>query len=910
MSQPPSRIELLYTKLNPPPIRERLVARTRLFEKLDASLNQKLTLICAPAGYGKTTLLSQWINHRSEKIGWITLDNSDSDLAQFIQYFLAAIQCIDPNVGERIPEMLQPPQPLTGLSVWTALVNDLAVSEKEFVLILDDYHEVEAQTVHETLKYLIEHMPANLHLILASRADPPLMLPRLRARGYLIELRQSDLRFTMQDATNFLNDVMGLNLSAEDVAALETRTEGWIAALQMAALSLQGHSPDPTTRSAFIQAFRGSHRFVLDYLVEEVLGRQPPELQEFLLKTSILRRLNASLCDAVTGRMDSQDILEGLDAANLFIIPLDDERRWYRYHHLFSDLLTKHLLKTFHELAPDLHRRASFWYEKNGLMDEAIDHALATHDFERAAAMIEENVEATLMRSQVVNFLNWIEKLPNEYLLERPGLRFYHTWALLMSGQSPELIEQRLEDLLGAQGGTEITRVMSGRISILRAYLMIFQADIQHAAVLCFHALEQLPEDDIFLRSIAAWILSLARLQNSDIQNGIRTLDEVARQGQEIGNTLITVGALCDQARLYKRQGLLQRAKEILERALHLAASSQGQRLPIASKALIELGDIKREWNHLEEAEADLTESIELSRQWSEMAAFYAYFPLARIRMAHGDVEAAREAIETACQVAQKSESTDLDDLVADLQQADFLVRQGDLENAIHWAQTRGVAPDVSPEPQHDLVKSQDYVHAHLRKYQQIVLARLFIRQERTSEALVLLEALLAQSRQLGRIDLIIEIQILRALAYQIEGHTAQAMEALTQALSLAEPGGYLRIFLDEGEPIIRLIHQAASLDIAPAYTEKLLKASNMPEFSGGVAQPSLLQPQPLIEPLSKRELEVLRLLAAGMSNPEIAGELVVAVSTVHSHCKSIYSKLGVHARLDAAQRGRELGLI
>jgi len=439
---------------------------------------------------------------------------------------------------------------------------------------------------------------------------------------------------------------------------------------------------------------------------------------------------------------------------------------------------------------------------------------------------------------------------------------------------------------------------------------MIFQADIQHAAVLCFHALEQLPEDDLFLRSIAAWILSLARLQNSDIQNGIRTLDEVARQGQEIGNTLITVGALCDQARLYKRQGRLQRAKEILERALHLAASSQGQRLPIASKALIELGDIKREWNHLEEAEADLTESIELSKQWSEMAAFYAYFPLARIRMAHGDVEAAREAIETACQVAQKSESTDLDDLVADLQQADFLVRQGDLENAIHWAQTRGVAPDVSPEPQHDLVKSQDYVHAHLRKYQQIVLARLFIRQERTSEALVLLEALLAQSRQLGRIDLIIEIQILRALAYQIEGHTAQAMEALTQALSLAEPGGYLRIFLDEGEPIIRLIHQAASLDISPAYTEKLLKASNMPEFSGGVAQPSLLQPQPLIEPLSKRELEVLRLLAAGMSNPEIAGELVVAVSTVHSHCKSIYSKLGVHARLDAAQRGRELGLI
>ncbi|MBN2550882.1 MAG: hypothetical protein JXB15_17090, partial [Anaerolineales bacterium] len=590
--------------------------------------------------------------------------------------------------------------------------------------------------------------------------------------------------------------------------------------------------------------------------------------------------------------------------------PFEEGAIWSCFIRSFLQESHKHLLKSFTELVPELHRRASSWYEAQGLVDEAIDHTLASHDFERAATLIEENVEAILMRSQIMIFLNWMENLPDEHVQKHPLLCFYHTWALLMNGQSPEVIDYHFQNMVATQEETEITSTMAARISVLRAYILTFQADIQHAAALCRQALDHLPENDLFLRSTAAWILSLERLRVGDLQNGILALDEVARLGQNMGNTLITVGVLCDQARLHKRQGHLQQAKLVLERALQIATGHQGQRLPIASKALIELGDIKREWNRLEEAEADLVEGIELSRQWSEMGAFYAYLSLARIRMAQQDMDSASRAIENACQIARKSENTDLDDLVADLQQANFFIRQGDVAAAMHWAQKRGVVPGVSPEPHTVLDESQDLINSHLRKYEQIVLARLFVRQRQATEALNLLEALLAQSKELERIDLTIEIQILRALAFQISDQPTQAMEALAQALSLAEPGGYVRIFLDEGQPVIRLIRQAASRGIAPAYTAKLLAASGPPEAMEKIAEYGSSHAQAFIEPISERELEVLRLLAAGMTNREIAEELFVAVSTVHSHCKSIYGKMDVHTRSGAVQRAQEIGLI
>ena len=933
MSRPTTRTDLLLTKLHPPLVREKQVARTHLLEKLDASLNHKLTLICAPTGYGKTTLLSQWIKQRNEPTGWITLDNNDNDLAQFQRYFINAIQSIDPNAGVLIPDLLLPSQPLSTPTTWTALINDLAASEKDFVLILDDYHEVDAQAVHKTLEYLIEHMPSNLHLIIATRADPPLSLPRLRARGYLTELRLSDLRFSAEETAIFLNNIMNLGLSVREMNALETRTEGWIASLQMAAialrshLSLQMHSSDIVTRSEFIQSFSGSHRFILDYLVEEVLEYQPADLQHFLLKTSILERLSGSLCDAVLGEMESkkvdqsakswatgfpkvhsQSILEHLESANLFILPLDDERLWFRYHRLFSDLLRKRLWQMYPDLVPALHDRASDWYAREGFADEAIHHALAAKGYERAAKLIEDNVEATLMRSEVRTFLNWMERLPDEYGRNRPKLSFFHAWALLMSGQSLEVVERRLQSMANVHGPDETTGTMAGRMATLRAYSLLFQGDIILAAKLCNQALENLSESDLFLRSVVTWILIMIRLTGREQQDGRQALDKVIRMSQEIGNPLIAVAALSHQARLQMRQGCLQVAHETLGQALQLATDAQGRRLPIASEALIGLGELEREWNNLEKAEEYLNESIELASQWNELSSFDAYYPLMRLRLAQGDVAAAWEAIETAWKMAHRSDFSQIDDVIADLQRAYFFVTQGNIAEAMRWAEQRGLVSGVAPEHRPALDERQEYINTHLRKYEQLVLARAFILQGRTVETLELLETILAQARQLERTDLAIEIDILRALTFQHSGDGDRALEAFTEALALAEPGGYVRIFLDEGKPMISLLRQAASRRLVPAYVAKLLAASGEPATSDREVRPS--HAFSLIEPLSDRELEVLRLLACGLSNPEIASELYIAVSTVRTHCKNIYGKLGVCRRWGAVQRAQELGLI
>jgi LuxR family maltose regulon positive regulatory protein len=898
-----------------------------LLEKLDSALQQRLTLVCAPAGYGKTTLLSQWVERRKGPTGWVSLDRSDNDPAQFLRYFFAAIQRIDARAEAPAPKMLPAPGAFSGPSVWMPLVNQIATSEEQFIVILDDYQEVQERVVHEALDYFIERMPENMHLILATRADPPLSLPRLRARGHLSELRLSDLRFSAEETANFLNNIMNLGLAVRDIAALETRTEGWIASLQMAALSLQMHSPDFAARSEYIQAFTGSHRFILDYLVEEVLEHHPPELQDFLLKTSILDRMSGKLCDAIIIESEraqppgkspaagipagsSQSVLEHLESANLFIVPLDDERRWYRYHRLFSDLLRKRLWQTFPELVPVLHSRASNWYEQQGFAGEAIQHALAAKSYERAAALIEANVETTLMRSEVKTLLNWMERLPEEYERKRSRLSFFHTLALLMGGQSLELIERRLQSIANIQGAAEGASATTGNMAALRAYLRLFQADYQLAARLSQQALENLPESDFFLRSISAWILSMTRLASGDLQDGKQALDKVIRTSQESGNPLIAVAALSHQARFQMRQGRLQLAHETLMQALQLATDPQGQRLPIASEALIGLGDLEREWNHLEKAEDYLTESIELARQWNELSSFDAYFPLMRLRLAQGDPQGAGEAIETAWQMAHRSDFSQIDDALADFQQAYYYIMRGDATEAKRWAENRRLAPSITSEQQFPVEERQDYIETHMRKYEQLVLARALMLLGQNNEALELLQALLELARQLARTDLAIEIHILRALAFQQAGEDDRAIEALAEALSLAEPGGYVRIFLDEGEPMTRLLRQAASQGLVPAYATRLLGESGRAVPSPAEAALAASPVQTLIEPLSERELEVLRLLATGLSNPEIASELYIAVSTIRTHCKSIYGKLGVHGRWEAAQRAQELGLI
>ena len=934
---------VLTTKLHIPSLRPNLVPRRRLLDRLDLGLQKRLTLISAPAGFGKTTLLAEWIENldasRSEaiEVAWISLDKGDNDPARFATYLSAALQRAE---GGTVPESTGA---LLQESCLVELINRIAALSQVYVLVLDDYHLIAAQVIHDGVTFLVDHLSDNLHLVLATRSDPPLPLARFRARGQLIELRQTDLRFTAEEAASFLNRAMDLELSAQDVAALEARTEGWIAGLQMAALSLQGHSSQRGTRSQFVQAFTGSHRFVLDYLVEEVLDQQPAGTQQFLLRTSILERMNGSLCDALldigdwgleiedSGSIDAQTqspipnllspvsstpsqsshVLDRLDRANLFVIPLDHERGWYRYHRLFADLLRKRLWQASPQLVPDLHRRASLWHEQQGLVAEAIDHALAAPDFERAATLIEANAEAALMRSEVTSFLNWVARLPDEEVRSRPDLCFFHAWALLMSGSSLDRIQQRVQEMACAQDAPERAGVMAGRRAAIEAYLSMFRADMRRAAELCQQALAQLPDSDLFLHNIVTWILSLVRLFDKDPGEGRRALEGVIKLGQQINSPLVAVTALRYQAKLHARRGQLHRAKETLERALKVATGSDGRLLPIASEALLGLGELKRQWNDLEAAAGHLLESVELASQWSELAAFDAYFPLARIRLAQGDAEAAWQAIQTAQQIAIDSEVTIVDDIVADLQQTHMSVMQGDLEAGVRWAERRGLVSGPSavacPSPDED----PDLLTARIRKYEHLVLARLFIRQNRGVEAIALLQPLLAQATELGRIDLRIEILTLTALAHAAEGQTADALDALDGALTLAEPGGFVRVFLDEGEPMARLLRQAATQGIAPAYVAKLLAGfAGVESQTSTVARQAAAAVQPLVEPLSERELEVLRLLGTGMSNPEIAEALYVAVSTVRTHCKNIYGKLNVHSRWDAAQRGQELDLI
>ncbi len=904
MTKPGIRTPLLNTKLSIPLARPALVIRLRLLKLLDSGLQRKLTLVSAPAGFGKTTLVAGWARSSGIPVAWLSLDEKDNDPVLFFSYLFSALNAAT-GLGELALNELQSPQHPPFSSLLATWINEITRLPRQLLLTLDDYHLIENQAIHDELAYLLANLPSNLHLILIARADPPVPLARLRGLGQLVEIREAQLRFLESEAGEFFQSFADLALDQKEVLALHQRTEGWIAGLHLAGLALQGRRDI----ADFIESFTGGHHFIIDYLTEEVFNRQPDEVKVFLLQTCILERMCAPLCDAVTGNHNSQAMLHLLDRANLFILPLDGEREWYRYHRLFSDLLHKRLQQTSPEAVPALHRRASAWHEQHGLISAAIEHALSACDFERAALLVESSLEATLMRSELTTLLKWMERLPDELVRSRPTLCFFHAWAMMMSGSPLAAVEQRIQILAGAQEAQEGGEMMPGRMAALDAYLSLFRADVFRAVELSRQALQQLPEKDRFLRSIMTWILSQASLAEMDPRAGSQMLKEVFQMAQDAGNLLIAVTALCNRAKLQMRQGRLHRAREILQQALQAATGPQGQRLPIASEALFGLGELEREWNNLEKAGEYLAESIELYRQWSEMASFDAYFPLARLRLAQGDVDGARQAIETACRIAQSSDSTDLDDVIADLQQAYFLIMLGDAAGAMHWANKRGLVPVVLLKKQSAIEEGLDYISDRVRKYEHLVLARLFILQERAVEALDLLDALLGLARGLKRIDLIIETQILRALAFQRAGQNARAIEALSEALSLAEPGGYMRIFLDEGNAMIRLLQKAASQGIAPAYVSKLLAISGGLE-PGEQAAALSHRTRTLPEPISERELEVLRLLASGMSNPEIASELVVAVSTVRTHCKSIYGKLGVHRRWDAVQRARELNLI
>ena len=888
-------------------------------------MGRRLTLISASAGFGKTTLVSEWIAACGKPVAWLSLDEGDNDPVRFITYLIAALQSIEMGIGEEVLPTLQTYQQLQIEMALTGLLNEISAIPDPFLIILDDYHVIDSKLVDEVLSFVIEHQPPQMHLVIATREDPDLPLARLRARGQLTELRAADLRFTSSEAVEFLNQMMKLKLSAEDISALETRTEGWIAGLQLAALSLQEREDN----ASFIQAFTGSHRFVLDYLVEEVLQHQSEQIRSFLLQTAILDRLYTPLCNAVTERQDSKEMLDVLERNNLFIIPLDDKRHWYRYHHLFAEVLQTHLMEAKTEQVSSLHRRASAWFEQNGLRSDAIRHALAARDFELAAGLMELAGPATESGSiQQATWLGWVKKVPEELICTRPVLNVWYAYALLGSGELEAAesrfgdAEQWLEsaDAISAETrpaksqsssgesnrrmvveDTEQIKSLPATIAIGRAYIAQALGNYPDTVKYANQTLELVPEGDNFRHAQASMMLGMTHWASGNLQAAEQVFAEYTMKLRTAGNIPDAISTSVVLADIRLALGHLHEAIHALEQLLQFVMD-QGEPIPLDVADLHrELSKLHLEGGNLDAAEQHLKRGMELGEKAQYPVSRYRLqIDRARLKIALGDLEEALALLDEAQRLYIRSPLPDFHPISA--MKARIWVAQGTLTKALEWASRQGLSVnDATSYP---------------REFEHITLARVLIAQSKNDresgsnkDAISLLERILNAAEEGGRMGSVIEILALLALAHAAQDDLPQALVSLERALTLAEPEGYVRIFVDEGQPMAELLRKMnASREDSTAgktYIHKLLAA-----FGGEEIHPSSFILQPLIEPLSIYELEVLRLLRTELSGPEIARKRMVSLNTIRTHTQHIYAKLGVNNRRAAVRRAEELGLL
>jgi LuxR family transcriptional regulator, maltose regulon positive regulatory protein len=878
------RYPLLATKTQVPRQESELVARPRLVEQLNRSAVAPLVIVVAPAGYGKTTLISTWAQQHERPVGWVSLDAQDNAIPRFWLHVIAAIQLLQPGLGEGALAWFFAAEAPPLEARLELLINDIALAANDVTLVLEDYHLIQSQSVHDSLTFFVEHLPPQMHIVLTSRAYPSLPLQRLRVRRQLLELNAHDLRFNREESAVFLRRVMGLNLTESQIALLESRSEGWIAGLQLAALSLQGRPQEQIAR--LIEHFGGVHHHVVDYLSAEVLAGQEQEIQDFLLKTSVLDRLNGALCDAITGNQGGQQVLEMLDQVNLFVVRLDDERQWYRYHHLFSDYLRSRLQQLYPDQVPALHCRAADWYASHRMPYDAVYHALLAADHQRVAQIALDTADDLWRREELTTLRQWLEAIPAALRERHPDLCLLYAWALFFT-QSVDAIPPLLEhtEALLKQRAAPLKAFSSeelhGILATIRAAVSItMERDVAATLAYAEVALAHLSERQAVWRHAVMTGLGLAHQLRGDIQAAVRAFEEAIALCRQTGHDFGALFAIGQLAALQTAQGRLRLAAATYRQALDLMTGHGGKPLPMASWAYTGLGELRYQANDLAAAEHYVKESLQLSQQVTP-ATMPPYLSLARIAQARGQGDSAWEHLEHAARLIKGVDIPQHHVHLA-ICRAWLHFQQGRVEALAGWIAEQQL--DVArPDP--------------LREAEYVMAARILIAQRAFGDALPLIEQLLAMAQQGSRNSVVIELSVLQAQAFQAQGHLDSALASLHRAIHLAEPEGYMRVFVDEGAPILMLLRQYMARFGTASYPATLLAAST---------------PDADVSPgaLSEREREILRLIAAGMSNREIADTLVLSVGTVKWHANNIFSKLNVKSRVQAIAKARASKLI
>jgi LuxR family maltose regulon positive regulatory protein len=889
------------------------VPRDRILQQLDQGLTGRLILVSAAAGFGKTTVLSNWAQHRQLPVSWLALDERDNDPTRFWTYIVAALQQTDAAIGEATLAMLQSPEPLDFEVFLTPLLNELTQAQTDLIVVLDDYHLITTPAIHDALTFLLEHLPSRIHLAIATRSDPPLSLARWRVRGQLTELRAADLRFTDAEATAFLQQSLALPLTETQIITLQRQTEGWIAGLQLAMLSLR-NATDP---AAVIDAFRGNQRHILDYLVEEVLERQSPPLRTFLLRTSILEQMCGSLCAAVVGKdgVDGAATLEHLERQNLFVVPLgrddqgpapEDHRTWYRYHHLFAELLRYLLRRTDPDRMPTYHHRAAQWYEHQGHMADALEHAIAAGSFKYAARLIEQEMQTNENpRLDGIGVRKALAALPSELTQTRPWLLVAKAWVGFSSSQFAEAIAviQTLEQLLD-QNPPAIENVdqLWGLVVALKGMKARQQGHTAESVAFMEKALQLLPQDYSWLRSLILLNLGVTYFVADHYRAAQRLLPEVSRIGRGRGAADPAIAGLYLQAQFLALRGRLDEAISLCQQGLDLATERRW--LPTYAGVLVQvaLADLLREQNQLDRAAQHLNQSIDRALQNQQPGLMMGYITLARVRQAQGDFSAAWAALQAAerCQVWLWPTILSVKACKARLHLA-----EGNLDAAMAWVESHHL------EVEDELRYSATEQCPQGSELDYLTLARVLLvyGQQRSSsshlqDALRLLRRLQAFAQAGGRSIRVMEALLLQGLVWQAQGDRERSLHTLNQALQIPRYGNYRRLFLDEGKPMAELLQAAALQEAHSPELKHLLAAFN------AVAEKQRSLAQPLIEPLSDRELEVLHYLATGMTNQAIADQLFVSLAAVKWHARNLYAKLEVNNRTQAVAKARELGIL